>query len=313
MRSRLDPLTIAAITVAIIAVSSSGPLIAYAAAPALAIAFWRNALAVGVLAPVTLTRRRAELRGLRARPRLALERAGRGRAGRRTSRTWVPSVKMTTVATATALVATQPVWAGLIALWQGRRLGRLTWVGIGSRGGGRGDRHRRRLRPSGRAVARRPARRGRRPARGGLHLPRREGPGQRPGPPRTPPSATPCAPRCCCGVCLIFGVQLTGFDDRTWLAILALTVGAQLLGHSMFNYALHKVSATTISVLILLEVPGAAAARLGLAGPGPARRRLARHGPAHGRCGRRHPGRAPPGRPADPRPRRRRPPHRRAR
>jgi drug/metabolite transporter (DMT)-like permease len=33
--------------------------------------------------------------------------------------------------------------------------------------------------------------------------------------------------------------------------------GAQLLGHSMFNYALRRVSATTISVLILLEVPGA--------------------------------------------------------
>jgi drug/metabolite transporter (DMT)-like permease len=34
--------------------------------------------------------------------------------------------------------------------------------------------------------------------------------------------------------------------------------GAQLLGHTMFNYALRRVSATTIAVLILLEVPGAA-------------------------------------------------------
>ena len=31
-----------------------------------------------------------------------------------------------------------------------------------------------------------------------------------------------------------------------------------MLGHSMFNYALHRISATTVSVLILLEVPGAA-------------------------------------------------------
>ena len=34
--------------------------------------------------------------------------------------------------------------------------------------------------------------------------------------------------------------------------------GAQLLGHSMFNYALRQISATTVSVLILLEAPGAA-------------------------------------------------------
>ena len=41
---------------------------------------------------------------------------------------------------------------------------------------------------------------------------------------------------------------------RSW----RLVCGAQLLGHSMFSYALHRVSATTVSVLILLEVPGAA-------------------------------------------------------
>jgi drug/metabolite transporter (DMT)-like permease len=52
-------------------------------------------------------------------------------------------------------------------------------------------------------------------------------------------------------------MRLGGYDDRTWAAILALVVGAQLLGHSMFNYALDRISATTISVLILLEVPGA--------------------------------------------------------
>ena len=59
-------------------------------------------------------------------------------------------------------------------------------------------------------------------------------------------------------VCLVGGVRLSGFDGRTWLAILALVAGAQLLGHSLFNYALRRISATTVSVLILLEVPGAA-------------------------------------------------------
>lgn len=31
-----------------------------------------------------------------------------------------------------------------------------------------------------------------------------------------------------------------------------------MLGHSMFSYALRRVSATTVSVFYLLEVPGAA-------------------------------------------------------
>ena len=33
--------------------------------------------------------------------------------------TWIPSVQLGSVATATALVATQPVWQGLIAAGQG--------------------------------------------------------------------------------------------------------------------------------------------------------------------------------------------------
>ncbi len=59
------------------------------------------------------------------------------------------------------------------------------------------------------------------------------------------------------GVCLALRVKMTGFPASAWLAIIALTIGPQLLGHSMFNYALHKVSATTLSVIILVEVPGA--------------------------------------------------------
>jgi drug/metabolite transporter (DMT)-like permease len=59
-------------------------------------------------------------------------------------------------------------------------------------------------------------------------------------------------------VCVVARVQLAGYDAKTWAAILGILVGAQLLGHSMFNYALHRTSATTVSVLILLETPGAA-------------------------------------------------------
>ena len=53
-------------------------------------------------------------------------------------------------------------------------------------------------------------------------------------------------------------MPLGGYPATTWLAFLGMTAGPHLLGHSMFNYSLKRVSATTVAVLILLEVPGAA-------------------------------------------------------
>jgi len=53
-------------------------------------------------------------------------------------------------------------------------------------------------------------------------------------------------------------VPLTGFPATAWLALVLLTLGPQLLGHSLFNFALRRLSATTISVVVLLEVPGSA-------------------------------------------------------
>ena len=72
------------LAVALVAVSTSGPLMAATVVPALAIAFWRNALAAGVLAPVALTRCRAELRGLDRHER-RLGGAGRASCSRCTS------------------------------------------------------------------------------------------------------------------------------------------------------------------------------------------------------------------------------------
>jgi drug/metabolite transporter (DMT)-like permease len=250
--------TVAVLATAVLAVSSSAALIVYAAAPALAIAYWRNALAVGVLIPVTATTRRAEI------ARLA------GPAGRSTVLvslcaglalavhfgTWIPSAKLTGPAAATALVATQPVWQGLIALGQGRRLPRLVWLGIAvavsgailatgadigfSAGAFGGDL----LALCGAVAGAGYVAFGER-ARTGL---------------TTVTYTTICYGLCAVllgALCLAAGVPLHGYPVTAWLAILALTAGPQLLGHSLFNYALKRVSATTISVLILLEVPGA--------------------------------------------------------
>src|SRR5918993_3097753 len=123
-------LDLALLGLAVAAVSTAAPLIRVADAPTLAVAFWRNALALPVLGLVVAVRSR---RGLR-RP---------GARGRRLSvvaglflgahfATWVPSLSFTSVASSVALVCTQPVWAALIARWRGEYVPRLAWWGIGS-------------------------------------------------------------------------------------------------------------------------------------------------------------------------------------
>ena len=252
-------LSAAAVTVGVLAVSSSAPLIAFAAAPALAIAFWRNALATVVLAPVSLGPRRAELRDVVAGDRrsdgVLCVLAGLALAAH--FATWMPSVQLTSVATAIALVATQPMWQGLIAAVQGRRPPLTGWVGIGLAVAGAAWATGADIGVSSRAVAGDVL-----ALIGGLLAAVYTALGERA---RIRLSTTTYTSICygvCAlvllAVCLVGGVRLSGYHPRTWAAILALVAGAQLLGHSMFNYALHRISATTVSVLILLEVPGAA-------------------------------------------------------
>jgi drug/metabolite transporter (DMT)-like permease len=253
---RPDPITAAALVVAVLAVSMSGPLIAYAAAPALAIAFWRNALATGALAPAAVTYRRGELRTLlTSRQGLVTLVAGAALAGH--FGLWVPSVKLTTVATATALVATQPVWQGLIARAQGRRLPSAVWAGIGIAVAGALAATGADLPVSASAVT------GDLLAlAGGVAGAVYTAAGERVRVTVSTTSYTTVCYGVCTGVlgavCLLGGVSLGGYPATAWLAIVALVVGPQLLGHSMFSYALRRVPATRVSVLYLLEVPGAA-------------------------------------------------------
>ncbi|MCP2325589.1 drug/metabolite transporter (DMT)-like permease [Hamadaea flava] len=248
--------TLLALTLAVVAISTSGPLIAYAAAPALALAFWRNALATAVLTPAALVTRRAELARLwRGKEFRWSVLAGLALAVH--FATWMAGAQLTAVATATALAATQPVWAGLIAYWQGDRPTRAMWLGIlaavlgvtlatGADVGGSG----RALLGDVLALI------------GGLAAAVYTVLGQRARAQASTTSYTTicyavCAAVLLCG-CVLFRVPLNGYAWSTWLAILGLTVGTQLLGHSMFNYALHELPATAVSVLVMLEVPGAA-------------------------------------------------------
>lgn len=255
MRSRLAAV---ALGVAVLAVSSSAPLIVFAAAPALAIAFWRNALAVGVLAPAAALRRRTELRELfRSDRRAAAVSLAAGVALAIHFATWIPSARLTSIAGATALVATQPVWQGLIAVGQRRHLPRGTWLGIAIAVAGAVVATGADVAVSAEAV------------RGDLLAlaaamasATYTALGERA---RTAISTTSYTALCysVCAVlllatCAAARIPLTGYPVAAWLAILAMTVGPQLLGHSLFNFSLERFSATTVSVVILLEVPGAA-------------------------------------------------------
>jgi drug/metabolite transporter (DMT)-like permease len=253
--------------VGVLAVSTSGPLMAAVVAPALAVALWRNVLALTVIWPAAVATRRTELRSLTRREihwaigagvLLALHFA-----------TWVPSLRYTSVASATAIVATQPVWVALLARAMGHEVPRRAWLGIGlslvavviltgvdfS------------LDPTaliGDLLA----------LLGGVFAALYTVAGAEVRRTVSTTSYTALCYSTAAGAllvaCLIGGVDLWGYSSTTWLQLLALTAGAQLLGHSVFNLVLRTTSATVVSLVLLLEVPGAAliaAAALGQTPP----------------------------------------------
>lgn len=254
-------------TVGVVAVSTSGPLMAAVAAPALAVAMWRNVLGVAAIAPFAAVTRLGELRGLSARElRWALA-AGLLLAAH--FATWVPSLRFTSVASATAIVATQPVWVALIARATGHVVPRRTWVGITLSivavvvlTGVDISLEPRALVGDLLALL------------GGVFAAFYTVAGAEV---RRTVSTTTYTSICysTAGVvllvaCLVGRVDLWGYDSKTWVQLLALTLGAQLLGHSVFNLVLRTTSPTVVSLALLLEIPGAAviaAAALGQVPP----------------------------------------------
>jgi drug/metabolite transporter (DMT)-like permease len=226
------------------------------AAPALAIAFWRNGLAALVLAPVTLYRLRRSLERRPARRTVwgclaagALLAAHFG--------TWVPSVTMTSVATATALVCSQPIWTALLAVRSGETFPRRFWLGVFLALAGVVLMTGADVTVSGRALAGDGlALVGAMMAAGYVTVGARVRAST-----STTIYTTICYGVCALAlllVCLVAGVRLHGYSPRSWLLLLAVTVGPQFLGHSLINRVLAVLSATFVSVAALLEVPGAA-------------------------------------------------------
>jgi drug/metabolite transporter (DMT)-like permease len=254
------------LAVGVLAASSSGPLIAATAAPALAIAFWRNGLgAAAVGAYAALWARSDFVRMPPGALRMAVV-AGALLAAH--FGTFVPSLHLTSVASSAALVCSQVVWAALLGRVLGERLGRRALVGtalslvavllvtgvdvslstraltgdllalLGGLFGG------------GYIVA------------GGVV--RRSL--------STAAYTTVCYSTCAAlllVVCVAGGVSLGGYAAEDWARIFALTVLAQLLGHSVFNLVLRSISPTLVSLSTLFTVPLAAVLAAALLGQTP--------------------------------------------
>jgi drug/metabolite transporter (DMT)-like permease len=242
------------LVIAVLAVSTSGPLIAAIAAPALAIAFWRCILGAGATAGAVFTRGRSELATLRGRPgRLS---AYSGLLLGAHFATWIPSLRFTSVAASTALVATQPIWSALIARFRGREIPARAWVGISISLFGAviltgidvSLDHRALIGDMLALV-------------GGMLAAAYVSVGEVarqhvPTGPHTLVVYTVAA--VALGLTCVFGrIPLHGYTLHDWLLIIVLTLLAQLLGHSLINRLLKTVSATVISLGILFEMPGA--------------------------------------------------------
>ncbi|MEU5048338.1 DMT family transporter [Streptomyces sp. NPDC021096] len=240
---------------AVAAVSLSAPLIAATAAPALAIAFWRNAMAVGALTPLALWRHRAELRGIGRRAALLAVAAGALLALH--FGVWLPSLHMTSVASSTALVTTTPIWTTLLLRLRGHRPPTLVWAGTGLAFLGVVILTGVDLSLSPRALAGDALALAGGMAAAGYVLLGAEV--------RRTVSTIAYSYVCYAtttvlllATCLVSGTSLGGYSGETWLKLAVLTLTAQLLGHSLINRVVKGLGPSVTSTAILLETPGAA-------------------------------------------------------
>ena len=254
-----DPplLTAGLIATGVVAVSFSGPIGASCLAPALAIAFWRNALGAAAGVPFTVGRRRAELAALvLEQRRVLLTAVAAGAFLALHFGLWIPSLRLTTVTASTALVTTTPLFTVALMRVRGLPVPRgvlagvlLALVGVviitGVDATGSADA----LRGDLMALA------------GGAAAAGYIGAGESVRRTVGTASYTLIAYTTCAlvllPVCLVTGTPLWGFSARSWVEIAVLTLTAQLLGHTLLNRALRSAGATTVSLAVLLEVPGA--------------------------------------------------------
>jgi drug/metabolite transporter (DMT)-like permease len=231
--------------------------------PSPAIAAGRLGLAALILAPIAFARVRPELRGLRRRD--VLLGIGSGACLALHFSAWITSLEYTSVASSSALVATNPLWIALASLLLFRqRPATLTWLGVLltvggsvliaiSDSDGAGGSHA--LLGDGLALL------GALAGSGyflvGAALQR-----------RLSTLAYIWLVYSSAAVFLMlvaFGTGAWRFDQAgpgyapvAYLLLLGLAIGPQLLGHTAFNWSLRHLSATFVAIAILGEPIGAA-------------------------------------------------------
>ena len=238
---------------AVIGISASAPLVVAFTGPVIAIAFWRTALGAIATAPIAW-RHRAALRALAPRDWLLMMLAGIFLGFH--FATWIPSLRYTTIAASIAITATQVVWAALLAHLAGHRAPRREWFGIGIAlvgvtvltGIDFGLDHRSLIGDALALVAAMLA-------ASYMHV------GQRVRT-RLPATAYTTVVYAVAAIALLpvlglLHVDALALSGHDWAIIIGITLLAQLGGHSLMNQALRSFSATTVSLAILIEVPGA--------------------------------------------------------
>lgn len=244
---------VALLAVALVGISASGPLIALTTAPALAIAFWRCFLGTAFTVPFAFKGLLAEVG--RVSPRVRWLALGAGVLLGLHFATWIPSLRFTSVASSIALIATQPVWAALIARFRGAFVPRRTWVGIGIAlvgvvvlTGVDFSLDPRALIGDALALA------------GAIFAAAYVTAGQEVRASVSTGTYTVLAyGSAALTLLVVVGLTrtpLSGWSLRDWGLILLLTLVAQILGHTLINIALKRTSATVTSFAILFELPG---------------------------------------------------------
>ena len=247
-KAQKSRVALSAVAVGVLAVSAAAIFIRLADAPALAVAFWRNTLGVLVLLPVALYRREAFPQG-----RALLVGVASGVALGAHFGFWISSLDYTSVAASVVLVCTQPVFVAILAyLVLGERTSSLSFCGI-------------LVALAGTAVIASDGSVGSATFFGntlavigaimvavyvivGRSL-RTTGVGVLPYSIVVYASASatlvPAA--------LYAGVSLWGYSEETWFWLFAVTLGPQILGHTLLNWALRYVQTSIISGTILAE------------------------------------------------------------
>jgi len=252
--SRPPRADLARLGVAVVFISLSGPMIAATAAPALAIAFWRCLFGSGITGVWVGLRRSSSLASL-TRRELRLTIIAGVFLGLHFA-TWIPSLTITTIAASTALVATQPIWAAFIARATGVRIESRVWIGIAIAFSGVivltgvdlsvDPQH-----LIGDALA----------LIGAVFSAAYVSVAERVR--KTVDTSTTTfvlyavSALTILPLVALFSEPLVGFDAQAWALIIAVTLGAQLLGHTMMTRVLSTTSATVVSLAILFEMPGA--------------------------------------------------------